>query len=70
MTIYLPNVHHAKRELTRLREIETDLQSKVIELLDSNHYMASCWRSVYTDRLRYNVRPAIKECERYIKSQA
>ena len=70
MNTYLPDVHHAKRELARLRGIEADLQSKVVELLDSNHYTAGCWRSIYTDRLRNNVRPAIRECVSFIKSHA
>lgn len=70
MATYLPDVHHARKELARLRAIDLDLSNKIADLLDSDHYLASTWRSIYTDRLRHNVRPAIKECLDYIKSQA
>lgn len=70
MNIYLPNVHHAERELARLRGIESRLEADVKGLADTNTTTAKTWISIFTDRLRHNVRPAIKECERYIKSQA
>ena len=70
MNIYLPNVHHAERELARLRGIESRLEADIEGLVDPNNSTTKTWISIFTDRLRYNVRPAIKECERYIKSQA
>lgn len=70
MSIYLPDVHHARKELARLRAIDLDLSNKIADLMDDKSYQASAWRSIYTDRLRYNVRPQIKECVDYIKSQA
>lgn len=70
MSTYLPNVHYAERELARLRGIESRLEAEIEDLVDRNDSTAKTWISVFTERLRYNVRPAIKECERYIKSQA
>lgn len=70
MSIYLPNVHYAERELARLRGVESRLEAEIEDLVDRNDSTAKIWISIFTERLRDNVRPAIKECERYIKSQA
>ena len=64
---YIANVSQAREELARLRRIELNVQNEIIALMDSDHYMASAWRSIYTDRLRDNVRPAIRECVNYIR---
>lgn len=70
MSIYLPNVHYAERELARLRGIERRLEAEIEGPVDPSDSTGKIWISIFTDRLRHNVRPAIKECERYIKSQA
>ena len=67
MASYLPDRQYARRELKRLKAIEADLCQKMIDLLELRDYDSSTWCSIYTDRLKYNVRPAIKECLDYLK---
>jgi len=70
MNIYLRNVAHAREELTRLRSVEAKLSFRIVQLLDDSTYDGSTWRKIFTDRLRDNVRPAIKECQDFIKRAA
>ena len=68
MAIYLPDCQFARRELKRLKTIEWDLMQKMIELKELKDYDSSTWCSIYTDRLKNNVRPAIKECLDYLNN--
>ena len=71
MTVYLPNVAHARKELARLTEVETDLRRKVIALRDRRNPEANeTWAREFTYRLRHNVRPAIAECLKYLAKHA
>ena len=64
---YITGPAHAEKELVRLREIETELQNHIIELSDNPSYLSSSMRSTCANRLRYEIRPAIKECLDMIK---
>ena len=71
MNMYLPDRQFARRELKRLKAIELDLMQKMIELKEPKElkdYDSSTWCSIYTDRLKYNVRPAIQECLDYLNN--
>ena len=68
MASYLPDRQFARRELKRLKAIELDLMQKMIELKELKDYDSSTWCSIYTDRLKYNVRPAIQECLDYLNN--
>ena len=59
---YITSPAQAEKELVRLRDIESELQDHIIELMDDNSYLASSMRATCADRLRYEIRPAIKEC--------
>jgi len=69
MQVYLPDTQSARKELTRLQTIESDLLNKIEQLNNNTSHTASTWISIYTDRLNVNVRPAITECQRYLASQ-
>ena len=67
-------IHTTKRgqteiRLAKLREIEADLCNHIIELTDDPTYLSSSMRQCAANRLRYEIRPAIKECVDYLKSQ-
>ena len=70
--IYLPDVHHAREELTRLTAIETNLRKQIVDLRTNfkGNSSAETWARIYTDRLRDNVRPAINECLKYLAKHA
>ena len=68
MASYLPDRQFARRELKRLKTIEWDLMQKMIALKELKDYDSSTWCSIYTDRLKNNVRPAIKECLDYLNN--
>ena len=56
--------------LAKLREIETELCAHIIELTDNPTYLSSSMRQSCANRLRYEIRPAIKECLDIIKQCA
>ena len=72
MNIYLPDVHHARKELNRLTDIETTLRRNIVDLRTNykGNNDAETWARIYTDRLRTNVRPAINECLKYLAKHA
>lgn len=59
---YITSPAQAEKELVRLRDIETELQAHIIELMDDTSYLASAMSATSANRLRYEIRPAIKEC--------
>ena len=60
---------NALRELDRLTEIRNRLAGSIVELQSLNNPSSQPWISIYTDRLKENVLPAIKEVKAYINSQ-
>ena len=60
---------NALRELDRLTEIRNRLAGSIVELQSLNNPSSQTWISIYTDRLKENVLPAIKEVKAYINSQ-
>ena len=70
MNIHLSDRDHARREMERLKTIEWDLMNKIISLSDKKDYDSSTWSSIYSERLRENVRPAIRECVKYLTATA
>jgi len=65
---YLPDVHHARKELARLTAIETNLRKQIIDLRTNcrGNSSAETWATIYTERLQQNVRPGINECLKYL----
>jgi len=72
MSIYLPDIQHAKQELARLHAIRACIARNIVACKTeyASHKSAEVWVKIYTQRLKENVLPAIKECEQYIASQA
>ena len=72
MTISISDAAQARKELARLTDIETNLRRQVVDLRTNfkGHKSAETWATIYTDRLRHNVRPAIAECLSYLKAYA
>ena len=70
MQVYISDRIQARKELDRLKTIEWDLMQKMIKLMDMKDYDSSTWRSIYTDRLKNNVRPAIREIQQYLLETA
>ena len=60
---------NALRELDRLTVIRNRLAGSIVELQSLNNPSSQTWISIYTDRLKENVLPAIKEVKAYINSQ-
>ena len=60
---------NALRELDRLTEIRNRLAGSIVELQSLNNPSSKTWISIYTDRLKENVIPAIKEVKAYLNSQ-
>jgi len=67
---YITSPAQAEKELVRLRDIEAELCAHIIELKDDTSYLASAMSATCADRLRYEVRPAIKECLDMIRKYA
>ena len=72
MTIYLPDLAYAKQELARLHGIRASLARSIVACKTDyvSEKSAATWVSMYQERLKENVLPAIKECEQYIKSHS
>lgn len=64
---FTQTTQNALRELDRLEGIRGNLASMILELLDT--VPQSPWISIYTDRLKENVLPAIEEVKQYLISQ-
>jgi len=65
---FTQTTQNALRELDRLEGIRGNLASLIIEILDSGN-TKSPWISIYTDRLKTSVLPAIEEVKAYLISQ-
>ncbi len=65
---FTQTTQNALRELDRLEGIRANIASLIIELLESGN-SKSPWVSIYTDRLKDNVLPAIAEVKAYLISQ-
>ena len=72
MSIYFPDLAYAKQELARLHGIRASLARNIVACKTDyiSQKSADTWVKIYTQRLKENVLPAIKECEAYIKSHA
>lgn len=72
MNTYLPDLAYAKQELARLHGIRASLARSIVACKTDyvSQKSADTWVKIYTQRLKENVLPAIKECEAYIKSHA
>ena len=66
---FTQTTQNALRELDRLEGIRGKLASLIIELLESDNPSAQTWITIYTDRLKENVLPAIAETKAYLTSQ-
>ena len=60
---------NALRELDRLTEIRNRLAGSIVELQSLNNPSSQTWISIYSDRLKENVLPAIEEVKAYLTSQ-
>ena len=60
---------NALRELDRLTEIRNRLAGSIVELQSLNNPSSQTWISIYSDRLKENVLPAIEEVKAYLNSQ-
>lgn len=69
---YLPDVHHARKELARLTAIETNLRKQIVDLRTTfkGNSSAETWATIYTERLQQNVRPGIAECLKFLAQHA
>ena len=67
---YITNPAQAEKELVRLPDIEAELQAHTIELKDDASYLASAMSATAANRLRHEIRPAIKECLDMIRKYA
>ena len=72
MNTYLPDVAYAKQELARLHGIRASLARSIVACKTDyvSQKSAEAWVKIYTQRLKENVLPAIKECEAYIGEHA
>ena len=64
---FTQTTQNALRELDRLEGIRGNLAKLILDLLDSNP--KSIWITIYTDRLKDSVLPAIAETKAYLISQ-
>ena len=64
---FTQTTQNALRELDRLEGIRGNLAKLILDLLDSNP--KSTWITIYTDRLKDSVLPAIEEVKAYLISQ-
>ena len=64
---FTQTTQNALRELDRLEGIRGNLASLILDLLDT--HPTSPFISIYTDRLKENVIPAINEVKAYLISQ-
>ena len=64
---FTQTTQNALRELDRLEGIRANIASLILDLLDTNP--TSPFISIYTDRLKENVIPAINEVKAYLTSQ-
>ena len=64
---FTQTTQNALRELDRLEGIRGNLAKLILDLLDSNP--KSIWITIYTDRLKGSVLPAIEETKAYLISQ-
>ena len=64
---FTQTTQNALRELDRLEGIRGNLASLILDLLDT--HPTSPFISIYTDRLKENVLPAIEEVKAYLISQ-
>ena len=65
---FTQTTQNALRELDRLEGIRANLAGLIIEILESGN-SKSPWISIYTDRLKDSVLPAIAEVKAYLISQ-
>ena len=65
---FTQTTQNALRELDRLEGIRANIAGLIIEILESGN-SKSPWISIYTDRLKTNVLPAIAEVKAYLISQ-
>jgi len=65
---FTQTTQNALRELDRLEGIRANLAGLIIELIESGN-TESTWVTIYTDRLKTNVLPAIAEVKEYLISQ-
>ena len=65
---FTQTTQNALRELDRLEGIRANIAGLIIEILESGN-SKSPWISIYTDRLKENILPAIAEVKAYINSQ-
>ena len=64
---FTQTTQNALRELDRLEGIRGNLASLILDLLDT--HPTSPFISIYTDRLKESVLPAIEEVKAYLISQ-
>ena len=64
---FTQTTQNALRELDRLEGIRGNLASLILDLLET--HPNSSFISIYTDRLKENVLPAIEEVKAYLISQ-
>jgi len=68
--IHTTKVGQAQIRLAKLRKIEAELCAHIIELQDDTSYLASSMSQSAANRLRHEIRPAIKECLDLIRKHA
>lgn len=67
---YITSPAQAEKELIRLRDTEAELCAHITELADDTSYLASAMSATAANRLRHEIRPAIKECLDMIREYA
>ena len=65
---FTQTTQNALRELDRLEGVRSRLAGLIIEILETGN-TDSPWISIYTDRLKDSVLPAIEEVKAYLTSQ-
>ena len=65
---FTQTTQNALRELDRLEGVRSRLAGLIIEILETGN-TDSPWISIYTDRLKDSVLPAIEEVKAYLISQ-
>ena len=65
---FTQTTQNALRELDRLEKVRANIAGLIIEILESGN-TKSPWISIYTDRLKGSVLPAIAEVKAYLLSQ-
>ena len=65
---FTQTTQNALRELDRLEKVRATIAGLIIEILESGN-TKSPWITIYTDRLKDSVLPAIAETKAYLISQ-